>query len=525
MDVMGTSNNSFEKEKSMKIIRIIIIFLVILFLLSIGILGAIYYLQSKEFKVVIDGKTINNISEDVFVIENGNVYVSIREIAPYLEYKDYNGTYGDKYSENTTSCYLQNKNEVVTYSQNSSSIYKSIISEKTSENGSASTDISGLTVADSDYEYFTLSEPVQMKNNKLYTNLEGISTGCNVVASYDEKSNTVTISSLGTIINRYVNSIQDMAIAGEDAIFSNKKAILYGLVVVKNDNDKYGVSDLYKNEIIGKKYKYIKFIESSQEFIVLTDEQKVGIISKDGTTRIAPQYDEIKQIDKDDELYLVSINKKYGVINRNDKKIIYPEYDKIGIDSDSFKADNIKSPYILYENCVPVQKGDKWGILDKKGDTIVEPQFDSLGCIIGTSNSSIANNLLLIPEYEGIVVCKDKFYGLINSTGRELIPTLVTDMYSTSSEGKNTYYLTYEKQTMNVISYLRDTLGLEPVKKDITINSNYSTNNNTENTNQSVNENQNTNTTSQENGERQSSNTEQREQTQETPDIYRDISF
>lgn len=472
MNVIGNPENTFNKEKSIKAIKTIIILLVILFIISIGIVIGIYYLKSKEFKVSIDGKSKSNIGEDVFVIQDGMVYVSIKDIAEYINYTAYNGGYGgnDKYSENTTSCYLQSNNEIVTYSLNSASIYKSIISEKTSENSSQNININALTIANSDFEYYTLSEPVKMINSKLYTTLEGIAIGCNVYTNYDEKNNSVTIYTLSSIINSYANRIQDMAIADENAIFSNKKAILYDVVIVKNENNKYGVRNTDGEEILGKKYSYIKFTEATQEFIVLTDEGKVGIISKDGTTRIKPEYDDIKLIDKESELYLVSNNKKYGVINRNDKKIIYLEYDAIGIDATKFESDNIKNQYVLYDNCIPVRKGEKWGLLNKKGEVLLPVEYSELGCTNGTSSSKIANNLLLIPEYEGIVVGKDKTYGLVNSSGEILIPVAVTDMYSITSSNENTYYLTYEKNTMNVIEYLRDTLKIEPVDKSIANN-------------------------------------------------------
>ena len=51
-------------------------------------------------------------------------------------------------------------------------------------------------------------------------------------------------------------------------------------------------------EIIGKKYTKIEFVESTKEFIVTTEENKVGIITADGRTKVNPQYDALKQIDK-----------------------------------------------------------------------------------------------------------------------------------------------------------------------------------------------------------------------------------
>ena len=65
-------------------------------------------------------------------------------------------------------------------------------------------------------------------------------------------------------------------------------------MVVRNSSNKYGVNSLNNQTIIGEKYKTITFLESSQEFIVETDEGKMGIISTDGRTKIEPAYSSIK---------------------------------------------------------------------------------------------------------------------------------------------------------------------------------------------------------------------------------------
>ena len=484
MDVIGNEESKFNKEKSMKMIKIIVAILVLLFLLVMGIAFAIYYTKSKEFKVIIDGSKNNKIASDAFVIDGGKVYVSIKDVAEYFgDYKYNNGGYKE-YSEDKTSCYLQNDYETVTYSLNSTTIYKTILTENssTSNTNSSSTSTTKTTASDINYEYFTIDEPVKMINNKLYTTEEGISVGCNVYINYDKTKNSMQIYTLSKLTSLYTNRIPEAAIADDKALFSNKKALLYDLVVVKDEKGKYGVNNTNNEEIIGKKYTYIKFIESAQEFIVKTDEGKMGIISKDGTTKIKPDYDEIKQIDKDKGLYLVSNNSKYGVINKNGKLVIYLEYTKIGVDPTQFTSDNIKNSYILYDNCIPVEKGEKWGLMDKNGNTLIEPQYDSLGCVVGTSTNKTANNILLIPEYEGIIVCKDKLYGVINSSGKELIPPATTNIYSITSSGMNSYYLTYNKETMDVIDYLENTLGLKPVK-DNNGKTTTSTNTNTELTN------------------------------------------
>lgn len=50
-----------------------------------------------------------------------------------------------------------------------------------------------------------------------------------------------------------------------------------------------------------------------------------------------------------------------------------------------------------------------------------------------------------------------------------MILPLVTDMYVINNSGENQYYLTYQGTTMNIIEYLQNTVGLDPVN---TANSN-----------------------------------------------------
>ena len=108
-------------------------------------------------------------------------------------------------------------------------------------------------------------------------------------------------------------------------------------------------------------------------------------------------------------------------------------------------------------------------MLDLNGSTIATLEFDGLGCLSNSSKNNQASSLIVIPEYEAIVGRKDGLYGLYNSSGKELILPLVTDMYVINNSGENQYYLTYQGTTMNIIEYLQNTVGLDPVN---TANSN-----------------------------------------------------
>lgn len=442
---------NFEKT-SKKTIKILVISLMFVIIAIIILMFSIYYIEEKQFKVFIDGKRFN-LPEDTFIFEGDNIYVSIIDFAQNNGYTYHNGEYKHQYSEDTEKCYIYNSNEIASFSLDSNVLYKVLNS-------------STQTIEDeSDYEYFTIDEPVKMINNKLYTTLDGISKGCNVSIEFDQQKNNLNVFTLDYLTTFYAGRIPSSIFSTDESqtdanYFSNQKAILYGLIVVKDSNEHYGVYDLSGKTIIGEKYKSIKFIESSQEFIVQTDNDKMGIIADDATTKIEPNYDSIKQIDKDSDIYLVSNDGKYGVINGNGKTIIFLEYTEIGIDSSQFIDDNIKNQYLLYNRCIPVCQNNKWGMMDINGNTILPVEYDGFGCI---AKGGTASNLLLVPEYQAYVVKKDNYFGLYNVSGNELIPIRVSDMYTVISAGKKGYYLTYEGITMDIIDYLSNTLGIKPI--------------------------------------------------------------
>lgn len=427
------SNDQLKAKKWMKIIGIV---LVLLLFICIGLIAFMYYWQSIQLKITIDGKTSSNL-ENILLIQNGQVYVPIRAFAEFVGYESYSGDY-KQYAEDNTKCYVQCTNEIASFTMNSDKIYK-------------------LLTKGNDYEYFTINEPVKMINGVLYTTKEGAERAFNLIFDYSQEQNRITIYTLPYLVTQYAAQFEDSAIAGDGTNFSNQKALLDDRLIVKNTDNYYGVSDLSGNEVLGTKYTSIQYVESTREFIVTTAEGKMGIMSYDATTKISPDYDQIKQIDKDAGLYLVTNSNKQGVINDSGSIIVYLEYDQIGVDASRFNSNNIKNQYLLYDNCIPVKKGNLWGIFDKTGRQILPIEYEDLGCSAGagTSTTQTTNNILLIPDYKGIVVKKDNLYGIKDFTGKELIPIALKTVYSTTSAGEETYYMIYNDQVMNVITYIK----------------------------------------------------------------------
>lgn len=456
MNLLEEEVKSQSQNQNNNIIKMAIAAIVVLVIIAIAVFSYSKYLQSKQFKFVLNSES-KRITAGLFDFSEDELLISVSDFAGLVNYEFSKGQY-KKYDEDINKCYVKNADEVAGLEVNSNSVYK-------------------MVLADNEYEYYKLKSKPKLINGKIYTTIEGISLLFNVQMKYSAESNKVIVQTLDTIVSKnYIanntsTSNNNNGILEKDVLFSNKKALKYGYLLVKNADNEIGVYDLNtKNEIIGKKYTSVKFMESTKDFIVTTPENKQGIKSAIDNVELTPQYDEIKQLDVDNDLYIVKSNDKYGVINRKSGKyIIYAEYDSIGIDSENFEKDEIINPYILYDNCIPVKKiietededkrvnkKEEWTLFNKEGKKINQNTYDSLGYIKGTAKTSRGNNLLLIPDVEGIVVYKNSKYGLINSVGRELIPVSLKDIYSITNEGKNTYYMVYgnNNTTENILEYL-----------------------------------------------------------------------
>ena len=449
MEIIGTDmyDKKHDKKKTMVIISIAI---VILLVISVILFAVISILKSKQFKFVVDSKRINSSSNDMFLFDNDDIYISLKDIAKLIGYEHFKGGY-KQYDEDEDQCYLQCEDEITTFEKNSKKIYKTPTEEV-------------------DYTYFNLENEIIKENDKLYIELKDLGLACNLEIDYSEENNQVTVYTTSYLAEWYNSQYTNAAVNS----FNNKKALLYGLLVVQNvDNTdekvdektvRYGVNSLDNKEIVGMKYTNIEFIEGTQEFLVTTEEKKVGLISNDGTTKLKPLYDSLKQIDKDKNLYLASEDKLYGIIDRNGKKLLHSDFDQIGVDVNSFQSNNIKNKYILFNNVIPVKLNNKWGLYNTEGAIILPIEYDCLGCVSGTSTDS-RNNVLIIPEIESIIVGKNYedenkkkiiLYGIYNSVGKEMVRVCLDSITKTSSSGQVEYTMIYNGQPFNVIEYVKE---------------------------------------------------------------------
>ena len=450
MDLIENDMNKQEnKSKRMKTNLIIVAVLIVaLIIVAIVIYFYINVAKKNLFKVYVDGTANSELSansKNQFIIENGKVYTSIREICTSLGYTYYNGEY-KQYSEDQTQCYVTNSKELVTFASGHNSIRKY------------------PQLSDAESQNFDISEAIVMRGNNLYICEDGAERAFNIQLDYNKKSNTINIYTLPYLTDRYEKAFTNCGlsnISDKSILFNDQKALLYGYVIIEDMDKKLFGMSVYNNgnltEVITPRYKSIEFVEGINDFVVQSDDNNYGIIGNDGITKVKPEYTQIQEIDKDQGLYLVTSNQKQGVINENGKFIVYQDYDQIGLSNP--EDSNVTNKYLLYNNCIPVMRNEKWGLIDVNGNFILPLEYDGIGCKLEKKRDN-SIGVTLIPDITGIVVEKDteennsqiKKYGIISSTGTKITNCVADAVYSTTLSGKTTYYISVQNQEIDVVS-------------------------------------------------------------------------
>lgn len=317
-----------------------------------------------------------------------------------------------------------------------------------------------------DYENIELTAPVTAVDGKLYINSEGFMQGFNAIFAYNKEKNSIDIQTLPYLVKYYETNIKNYGYDKLSEDFNNQKALIYGMIVAsKESTGKFGVINARSGEeLISPRYNAIEFIESAGEFIITNTNDKMGIAYASGATKINVLYDDIKVLDSSLKYYLVKSNDKYGVKNSNEETVLHIEYDKIGVDTSEFQTDQIKSQYILYDKVIPVCLNNKWGLMDLNGNKVTEIEYDEIGCINTNMTEKVVNNAMTIGDSEVIIVSKDNLYGGVSTRGDLLIPIMFNYIYSITSAGETTYYMTYNEKdylAMDYINLMKKQLGYE----------------------------------------------------------------
>lgn len=130
---------------------------------------------------------------------------------------------------------------------------------------------------------------------------------------------------------------------------------------------------------------------------------KAALIDTKGNYVILPKYNQIETTSNN--LYMVKKDNKYGYINQEDKVIIPVKFESLG--GLFISQNNMEVNAIAKYN-------SKWGIIDKKGNFVIKPEFDSLVQIRPNQYKIGINGLygiidgsgkyLIEPKYEEILI-------------------------------------------------------------------------------------------------------------------------
>ena len=113
-----------------------------------------------------------------------------------------------------------------------------------------------------------------------------------------------------------------------------------------------------------------------------------------------------------------------------------------------------------------------------------------------------------------IVTCKDKKYGLINSSGEEKFPTRADDIYMVIDSGTKYFYLNFEDQRYDVEKWL-DSIGVKTVKNNEPTTTNTTSNSSEETQNTAQNNSNENSNTEQKNSSENNNNEEQNSSNEE----------
>lgn len=474
-DLMEDSKLKINKPKghnnSMIIGIIIAILITILIICIIAVIINDIQPVDQSMKIFVDEKE-TQLDSSIFLIENNKVYVSVKGIAGFVGYESHSGEYKIE-AEDINKVFVENKQETASMFLNSTIISK--IEPNSND----------------EYKNYTMSEPARNVNGDIYVISDGIEIACNMKIVYDSAKNTIKIQTLPYIFELYNKSVQNLGFTGVSDNFENQKALLYNRIVIQNSDERYGVIDSSGTEVIGTRYAYIQFDEYNKEFTITNAYDKVGIDYIDGETKINVNYDEIKSVDKGNGLYLVKSNEKYGVIDSKERIVIHMEYDDIGVDISPYtiqsnnKTDNTKNEddntkndivkqYVFFNSLIAVKQNDMWGFFDLTGKKVSEIKYTDIGCkpmvieedrnnrkpTTQTTLEKTTGNLLLIDEYELIVVEQNGKFGLIDKTAKELFRPEAEDMYSITNAGVKSYYMVYNGKVYNLETDILAGLGL-----------------------------------------------------------------
>ncbi len=479
----GNNGGDDEKQKTKKILIMIFAVMFILAIVAVALLVLISKGEKPKLSLNIDGTIVK--SGEIFYQydeQAGTWFFSVKDLAEKLQYS-YNRGGVDISDESEANCTIVNPNkfEKIVFESNKQELVKYYISKN----------------ALVPNQHFDIKNMIRYDttNKRILADQSAIERAFNCMISYDETTLKLSIQTLeGSLIRIFSEAEEnaannDRSYTTDEIRFQNNKALLRGLIIVKDQNTGlYGISkynDTSKTfiPVVSAKYKSFQFIEGLNKFVAQGENNKYGILSETGEINVDLSYTYLMCIDIKHGLYVAGTDTGKqcvvsGASTNSASRIIVPaDYDKIGIASNNFNDDKLENEYILCDSLIPVQKNGKWGFYSLDGTRVIDPSYDGVGCPtpqgVVTGGRANIRGCAIIPDIRAIVVRVDKeivdernnkritaFYGLINYKGEEKIQPDSTAIYSSTENNKRTYYFGNDQQQVDIVSFwMQNNLG------------------------------------------------------------------
>ena len=408
----GFDKNIFinkEKPSGKKKMVLIGIILCVVLILILALLIMFYkQIDATTFKLYVNDTQVSCSSDFYITDDNGNTYVKAREWAGLIGWSYQNGEYGT-FTEDTNSGYMQNEYEVASFVADSTTLKKYIevsetLSEEDEEDTEATSDEEETTPTidimvnseNGTLESMELELPVISYNDQIYIPLSSIDDICN--CSYSDEPYRMYIYDMNYLIQVALQSATNFGYPSISGTYENLRALSYGMLVAIDNSGRYGVINLTSGEILlGFKYSEMVFNQNVKEFLVKAPDNTVGIVAYDGTVVISPKnYDDISVLSDKLGLYLIEQDLQYGVMNREGDTIVYPEYDSIGLSDEAvyvFDYNAEDNRYVLFDNTIIVEVDDKYGLYNLEGDNVLSVNFQGIGYISESDQTAYENSL------------------------------------------------------------------------------------------------------------------------------------
>ncbi len=412
MNLDDSAKVAQEIEERNRKKRLVIISIILCMILMAGLGIMIFFIVLKDnstLKIYTNGVE-RKIPAQLFIDDKSGVkYVNVNSMASLLGINYTKGKY-KVYDEDENSCYLTSLHEVVALTVGDTTYSKFLIDESESQAKAAraqneiKTFGQGLTLASPQgtEEVYVLKYPIQSTKNGIYVSFDDIGTIFNM-KTVVENEYRIRFYTYGYYYASALKTATKLGYPVPSYFYENMRGLVDNFFVAGESASKVGVINTKTSSVsISCTYDKLIYLQNANEFFVYVN-NSCALFASDGKAIIKPsEFDDISVLDQgkttDDRLYMVRKNNKYGVLNRKGDIIIHPEYDFIGLDprdysrdaTDKNILDEVTNTKVLFDKIIPVKLSGKYGLYGIDGTEYAPIQYDGLGFAY---TSSVVSNM------------------------------------------------------------------------------------------------------------------------------------